>query len=63
MGEKLYAEWKPEEIEALMQEQYARTGKMLQEHQETLIRLTDLLTAKKSLDQAQMEEFFKAENI
>jgi ATP-dependent Zn protease len=63
MGEKLYAEWKPEEIEELMQQQYTRTEQMLQERRETLIRLTDLLTEKKSLDQAQMEEFFKAENI
>jgi len=63
MGDKLYAEWKPEEIEKLMQEQYARTQAMLQEHRDTLERLTDLLTAKKSLDQAQMEAFFQAENI
>ena len=63
MGEKLYAEWKPEEIEELMQQQYARTEAMLQQHRQILEKLTDLLVAKKSLDQSQMEEFFKAENI
>ena len=63
MGKKLYAEWKPEEIEALMQEQYARTEAMLEKHKEALLRLTDLLTEKKSLDQTQMEAFFTAENI
>ena len=63
MGEKLYAPWKPAEIEELMKQQYARTEEMLKTHRDTLLRLTDLLAQKKSLDQTQMEEFFSAENI
>jgi len=63
MGEKLYAPWKASEIEELMRQQYDRTEAMLREHRDTLVRLTDLLAARKSLDQTQMEEFFTAENI
>ncbi len=63
MGDKLLGRWKPEEAEALMQAQYTRTREMLREHRATLEKLTDLLAQKKSLDQNQMEEFFKAEKI
>ncbi len=63
MGEKLFAHWKPEEGEAIMREQYDRTKAMISQHRETLIRLTDLLTEKKSLNKNQMEEFFASEGI
>lgn len=63
MGDKLYARWTPEQIEQLMQQQYERTRQMLRDNRQILEKLTDLLTQRKSLDQAQLEAFFAAENI
>ena len=63
MGEKLYARWTQEQIEQLMQQQYARTCKMIRDHRAVLEKLTDLLVERKSLDQTQLEAFFAEENI
>lgn len=63
MGEKLYASWTQEDIEKLMQSEYQRTCKMIHDNRAALDALTDLLAEKKSLDQTQLEEFFKEMNI
>ncbi len=63
MGDKLYLTSDDNEGEKLMQLQYERTQKMLREHKNTLEKLTDLLTKKKSLDKNEMEKFFTEENI
>jgi len=58
MGEHLFIHWKPEEAEALMQEQFDRARKLLRENIAVLNSLTDLLVEKKSLDSTALEEFF-----
>ena len=63
MGENLFKHWKPDDAEALIQKQYERTQNMLREHRDSLIKLTDLLAEKKSLDQKQMVDFFISQNI
>ncbi len=63
MGERLFGEWEKEDAENLIRQQYERTKKMLSENRDALIHLTDLLAKEKSLDQSQMEEFFKSENL
>ena len=63
MGDKLYARWTQDEIEALMQQQFRRTCTMLREHRAVLDALTDRLAAQKSMDQTQLEEFFTSMNI
>ena len=63
MGDKLYARWSQEQIEELMQQQYARTFQMLRDNRQTLEKLTDLLVQRKSLDQAQLEAFFAEEKL
>lgn len=59
MGQKLFARLDPQEAEELICSQYARTQSMLQQHRPALEALTELLAQKKSLDQNQMEAFFK----
>ena len=63
MGEKLYARWTQEEIEQQMQKQYQRTREMIREHRTVLDALTDRLVQHKSMDQTQLEAFFKEMNI
>jgi ATP-dependent Zn protease len=63
MGDKLYAKWTQDEIEQEMRRQYQRTCQMIRDNRPVLEALTDRLMAQKSLDQTQLEEFFKANNI
>ena len=63
MGDKLYAKWTQDEIEEEMRRQYQRTCQMIRENRPVLDALTDRLMAQKSMDQTQLEEFFKANNI
>ena len=63
MGEKLYARWSQEEIEQQMQKQYQRTREMIRENRAALDALTDRLVQHKSMDQTQLEAFFKEMNI
>ena len=59
MGDKLYISGTDEECEALMRTQMTRTATMLSEHRAALDALTELLFTRKSLDQTEMEAFFK----
>ncbi len=61
MGDKLYLSGTDEECEKLMQEQMDRTAKMISEHRSALDALTELLYARKSLDQTELEAFFKGQ--
>ena len=63
MGEKLYARWTQEEIEQQMQQQYRRTCHMIRENRAALDALTDRLVQQKSMDQTQLEAFFKEMQI
>ena len=63
MGEKLYARWTQDEIEQQMQKQYQRTREMIRENRAALDALTDRLVQQKSMDQTQLEAFFKEMNI
>ena len=63
MGDHLFTKWKASEAEELMQKQYDRTREMIASNRQALDDLTDLLTAKKSLDNTQLESFFTAHNI
>ena len=63
MGEKLYARWTQEEIEQQMQSQYQRTCQMIRENRKVLDALTDRLMLHRSMDQAQLEEFFTAMGV
>lgn len=63
MGDKLYAQWKPSEIEELMHAQYARTREMLRQNRQVLDALTDELVRSKSMDQTQLEAFFAQMHI
>ncbi len=63
MGKRLYSGFDAEEGEALMRKQLERTEAMIKEHREILLKLTDLLVSKKSLDQPQLDKFFKNEGI
>ncbi len=63
MGEKLFSGWSIEDAEKLIQAQYDRTKQMISDHKEILLKLTDLLVEKKSLDKNEMEKFFKENNI
>lgn len=63
MGKKLYSGSDPEEAEKLICEQYERTESMIKTHREKLLKLTDLLVSKKSLDQPQLDRFFNDEGI
>ncbi|MBR5868247.1 MAG: AAA family ATPase [Clostridia bacterium] len=58
MGDRLYPGKIAEDAEELMQKQYARTQSLIREHRDTLVKLTELLTAEKSLDQPQLKAFF-----
>ncbi len=63
MGDKLYARWTQEEIEAQMQSEYQRTCKMIRENRAVLDALTEKLLQQKSMDQTQLEDFFASMNI
>ena len=63
MGDKLYARWTQDEIEQQMQQQYQRTFQMIRDNRATLDALTELLVQQKSIDQTQLEAFFKSVNI
>ena len=63
MGDKLYARWTPDEIEAEMKEQYQRTCQMIRENRTVLDALTDRLVQTKSMDQTQLEAFFRESGI
>lgn len=58
MGEKLFTEGTDEECEKLMRAQFDRTAKLIASNRDTLEKLTDLLTEKKSLDEAELNRFF-----
>ena len=63
MGDKLYAEWTQEEMEAQMRAEYCRTCEMIHTHRAVLDALTDRLVQEKSMDQTQLEAFFASMNI
>ena len=63
MGEKLYARWTQEEIEEQMRQQYRRTQEMIHDYRTALDALTDRLVQQKSMDQTQLEEFFRTVGI
>lgn len=63
MGKRLYEGEITEEAEELIQTQFARTKQMVHEHRDVLERLAKELFKRKSLDKAQLEEFFVGENI
>jgi nitroreductase len=58
-----YFNFPPEEIEQQMQKQYQRTREMIRENRAALDALTDRLVQHKSMDQTQLEAFFKEMNI
>lgn len=63
MGDKLFAAAKPEECEALLQQQYQKTTALLSEHRGILEALTDLLVKEKSLDNSTLKTFFAAQGV
>lgn len=63
MGKKLYEGEITEEAEELIQVQFARTKQIIHENRAVLERLAKELFKKKSLDKAQLEDFFANENI
>ena len=63
MGDKLFAAVKPEECEALLQQQYQKTATLISEHRAILEALTDLLTKEKSLDKSTLKTFFTAHGV
>lgn len=63
MGTKLYAKGTNEDFEALMQEQYARTIRLVKDNRAVLEALTDLLDDKKSLNQGELDTFFKEQGV
>lgn len=63
MGEKLYAKSDEDAGECIIKEQYQRTEELISKHRSSLNKLTDLLIRHKSLDQSQLEAFFKSEGI
>ena len=60
MGETLYTQNKEEAAEKLMKEQYDRTVTLIHEHRDILEKLAERLIQSKSLDQAQLEDFFES---
>ncbi|MBE6943670.1 MAG: AAA family ATPase [Ruminococcaceae bacterium] len=63
MGDKLYARWTQDELEQQMRAQYDRTCRLIRDNRAVLDALTDRLVQQKSMDQTQLEEFFKSMNI
>jgi ATP-dependent Zn protease len=63
MGDKLYVAIKPEECEALLQEQYSKTVALISGHRAQLDALTDLLAKEKSLDKTSLENFYTSHGI
>ena len=62
MGKKLFTKGTDEDCEALMQEQFDRTVKLISENRAVLDKLTALLAEKKSLNKSDLESFF-SENL
>ena len=63
MGENLYRKSRELVCEKLLREQYERTEQMIREHRNVLVELASYLCEQKSLDQQQLEEFFKKHSI
>ena len=58
MGSRFFITRFYDEAEAVIHEQFDRAVKIIEEHREILLKLTDLLLANKSLDQTQLDAFF-----
>ncbi len=63
MGEQMFEHKTDEEAEALIKKQYERTRQMIKDNMSSLLKLTDLLCAEKSLDETALEAFFLSESI
>ena len=63
MGDKLYTKGTDEDLEKMLREQYDKTCALVRDNRDVLLRLSELLLSKKSLDHTELVDFLSIYGI